>query len=210
MGEPEKLIVRCGNAGRIQGDVDAFSRFYAERFRDEALAGFVGRMRRQSLAAAVPLLAAGALLGIPLLINARSVFAYLLLAMGGVLGALGLFFLVRAIRAPSFCARRLDRLLAADFEASRSETKRVFDLIIDGEGVEARFGVTSGVPQRRRLRWDQVRGVYLADGLVFVRGLTWVCRASTPPDAYDALVAELRRRMPPDLVVEVGAARLSD
>ena len=145
-----------------------------------------------------------------LLINARSVFAYLLLAMGGVLGALGLFFLVRAIRAPSFCARRLDRLLAADFEASRSETKRVFDLIIDGEGVETRFGVTSGVPQRRRLRWDQVRGVYLADGLVFVQGLTWVCRASTPPDAYDALVAELRRRMPPDLVVEVGAARLSD
>ena len=145
-----------------------------------------------------------------LLINARSVFAYLLLAMGGVLGALGLFFLVRAIRAPSFCARRLDRLLAADFEASRSETKRVFDLIVDGEGVETRFGVTSGVPQRRRLRWDQVRGVYLADGLVFVQGLTWVCRASTPPDAYDALVAELRRRMPPDLVVEVGAARLSD
>lgn len=193
----EMLMVSCGNVASVDADVDAFERFYAQRFRDEALASMTARARRQSLALGLPLVVGAGALVVPVLVNAASVFAWLLLAMGALLLALGAFFLARAGRAAAYCRRRFDQLLAADFEASRSTTKRVFDLVLDDEGIEVRFGTTSGVSQRRRRRWDEVRAVYVTDELVFVPGLTWVCRASTPPEGYAALIAQLAVRCAP-------------
>lgn len=200
MGEGGGLVLGCGCKAKTQEDVDAFARFYSARFRDEALSTLETRMRRRALVVGASLCGASPLLAIPLLVNAQSVFAYLLLAMGVALLMVGAFFLVRARRAHVYCEARFDQLLAADLESACSETKRVFDLVFDDEGVEARFGVTSGVPQRRRLGWTGVRGVYLTDDLVFIQGLTWVCRASTPPETYEALISELCRRVSARLV----------
>lgn len=205
MGKSGGLVLRCGSKAGVREDVNAFARFYGARFRDEALGTLEARVRRRALVAGVSLCGISLLSAIPLLVNAQSVFAYLLLAMGAVLLAAGVFFLARAVRAHDYCEMRFDRLLAADFESACSETKRVFDLALDGEGIEVRFGVTSGVPQKRRLGWAEVRGVYLTDDLVFIQGLTWVCRTSTPPETYEALIAELRRRMPAGLVDNVRA-----
>lgn len=185
-----------GRPSTVDRDVDAFERFYRERFGQAALDSFTARVRRQSRMLGISLLVAMAALCLPVLINSASVFAYILLAMGLGLGGVGVFFLIRASRARRYCEAHLDDLLDKEFQATRTETKRVFHACCTDEGIEVRFGTKTGVKQRRHQPYDQMRLVIVTDELVFIQGLTWLCRFQMDEACYEDLIAILMRQCP--------------
>ena len=70
-----------GTSAAVERDVDMFERFYRERFGEDALQALIARIRKQYRSWGVLLCFAMALLAIPVLINASSVFAYILLSL---------------------------------------------------------------------------------------------------------------------------------
>lgn len=195
-GEGALLSFSYGNLEGVADDVDLFERFYAAHFKDEALAGLVRRTRRQSLALAVPLCLAGAALFVPPFVNAASIFAFILLAMGVGLLCVGLFFLVRFACAHAYCERRFDRLMEAEFAGTRTATKRIFDVAFFETCVRVSFGAQTAVKQTRVKRYEDVKGVYATDDLVFVKGLTWMARFQMGDGRFGEVCALLAKKCP--------------
>lgn len=190
------LEFEYGSPGAVDRDVDAFERFYRVRFGEQALKSLTERVRRQSLACGVSLCAAMGLLCVPMLINASSIFALILLLMGLGLGGLGVFFLIRAARAGAYCERNLDRLLDREFAATRSVTKRCFRVRCTEEGIGVEFGTRSSVKQKRFCPYGEISRICEDDGLLFIQGLTWMCREQMGEEPFEALTALLRERCP--------------
>lgn len=198
MGGEEAVLLEFeyGSPGVVDRDVDEFERFYRTRFGDWALKSFTGRIRRQSLIYGISLCIAMGLLCVPMLINASSIFALILLLMGLGLGGVGVFFLVRAARAEVYCQGNLDKLLDKEFAATRSVTKRCFRVRCTAEGIGVEFGTRSSVKQRRFRPYDDIRCIVATEDLVFIKGLTWVCREQMGEELFGAFVDFLRQRCP--------------
>lgn len=185
-----------GTSAAVERDVDMFERFYCERFGEDALQALSARMRKQYRSWGVLLCFAMALLAMPVLINASSVFAYILLLMGIGLGGVGCFFLVRAAHSEAYCKQHFDRLMQKEFAATRSVTKRVFHMRCTEEGIGVDFGTQTSIKQRRFRPYGEIGRIAATDDLIFIKGLTWVCREQMGDEQFRALGELLRERCP--------------
>ena len=195
MGKEGSVLLEFdyGTEMAVDRDVDAFERFYRTRFEAKALASFVDRTRRRSRICGMLLCFVMALLFIPVLVNASSIFAYILLCMGLGLGGVGVFLLTRSARSEAYCRKNLDRLLENEFAATRSITQRCFHVSCTEEGVEVRFGSRSSVKQKRFRSYEDIERAYVTDELLFIPGLTWLCRFQLSDDQFRELCALLQR-----------------
>lgn len=185
-----------GTAAAVGRDVDTFERFYCERFGEDALRALIARTKKQYRSWGILLCFAMVLLAMPVFINASSVFAYILLLMGIGLGGIGCFFLVRAARSEAYCKQHFDRLMQKEFAATRSVTKRVFHMRCTEEGIGVDFGTQTSIKQRRFQSYRKIGCIAATDNLIFIKGLTWVCREQMGDEQFRALGELLRERCP--------------
>ena len=183
-----------GLPANVDRDVDLFREFYLARFREEALARIVARMKRRNVVFGFALCIAGALFAVPVVINAASVFAKIILAMGLAFAAVGIGFLAVAARAERFCEHRFEKLMEGEFAASRSVTKRVFKMVFTDAGVTVSFGTQSAVKQARTKRYEDIEAVHAADDLLFIKGLTWISRFQMEDFAFEDVCGLLREK----------------
>ena len=93
------LELAYGSPANVDRDVDLFEGFYLAHCAEEALARMVKRTKRRSLALGACLCVAACLLAVPMAMNPSSIFAVILLLMGGGLLVAGALFLWRAAQA---------------------------------------------------------------------------------------------------------------
>ena len=77
------LELAYGSPANVDRDVDLFEGFYLAHCAEEALARMVQRTKRRSLALGACLCVAACLLAVPMAMNPSSIFAVILLLMGG-------------------------------------------------------------------------------------------------------------------------------
>lgn len=188
------LEIAYGTEGTVDRDVDLFETFYAGYFKEKALARLVGRARSRNRALFLALCISGMLLGLPMAINASSIFAVILLAMGIALFGAGLYFAYRTATARRFCEEHFERLLGDEFAATRSVTKRVFDVRFTEQSVTVQFGSQTSIKQTRIKHYEDIAGVYVTDELVFIEGLTWLARFQLDEHTFETMAALLREQ----------------
>lgn len=193
-GEDALLSFSYGKTGGIERDVDRFREFYLACFSKDARFALEARMRRTSWFAAAVCFAGACFCVIPVFVNASSVFAYVILAMGTVLAGTGACLSVRAVRSGERAARDFPLLMESEFASSCSATKRLFDVRMTGEGVSVEFGTTTGVRQQRLKRYGDIEEVAVDGDLLFIKGLTWLCSFNMDEDDYRAACRMLEQR----------------
>ena len=179
------LELAYGSPANVDRDVDLFEGFYLAHCAEEALARMVQRKKRRSLALGACLCVAACLLAVPMAMNPSSIFAVILLLMGGGLLVAGALFLWRAAQARAYCGRRFRKLMDAEFAGTRSVTKRVFDVRFTEEGMTVSFGTKTAVKQTRSKAYADISAVYATDELVFVKGLTWMSRFQLGDEPFE-------------------------
>ncbi|WP_139651640.1 exopolysaccharide biosynthesis protein [Raoultibacter phocaeensis] len=186
--------IAYGTEGTVDRDVDLFETFYAGYFKEKALARLVARARSRNRILFLALCIGGVLLAIPMAINASSIFAVILLAMGIALFGIGLYFAYRMVTAERYCKEHFGRLLDNEFAATRSVTKRVFDVRFTEQSVTVQFGSQTSIKQTRSKRYEDIAGVYVTDELVFIEGLTWLARFQLDERTFETMAALLQER----------------
>lgn len=200
------LELAYGSPANVDRDVDLFEGFYLAHCAEEALARMVQRTKRRSLALGACLCVAACLLAVPMAMNPSSIFAVILLLMGGGLLVAGALFLWRAAQARAYCGRRFRKLMDAEFAGTRSVTKRVFDVRFTEEGMTVSFGTKTAVKQTRSKAYADISAVYATDELVFVKGLTWMSRFQLGDEPFGEVCRLLEKECPGRFVL-LEAAR---
>lgn len=188
------LELTYGMLENVNKDVDLFGGFYLECFREEAFEKIVARTRKRALTGGVALCLVALLFAAPMAINPSSIFAKIILAMGAVLFIAGAASFVLAVCAREYGARHFERLIEAEFAATRSSTKRIFDIRFSEESVTVLFGAQSSVKQVRTKRYEDISAVYEAADLIFIKGLTWLSRFQMGDEAFEAVCGVLKKK----------------
>lgn len=191
---PILLALAYGASDAVNRDVDAFEAFYAKNFKDEALAKLETRERSRSRIFAIAFIVGALLLTLPMFVNPSSIFAVILLGMGCLLLAAGLFSIYRMATVRQRCIRNFDKLMGDEFAATRSVTKRVFEVRFTDSDVTVNFGAQTAIKQTRTKRYEEIAGVYATDGLVFVKGLTWMARFQMEDEDFRRVCALLEEK----------------
>ena len=181
---PILLALAYGASDAVNRDVDAFEAFYAKNFKDEALAKLETRERSRYRIFAIAFIVGALLLTLPMFVNPSSIFAVILLSMGCLLLAAGLFSIYRMATVRQRCIRNFDKLMGDEFAATRSVTKRVFEVRFTDSDVTVNFGAQTAIKQTRTKRYEEIAGVYATDELVFVKGLTWMARFQMEDEVF--------------------------
>lgn len=191
---PILLALAYGASDAVNRDVDAFEAFYAKNFKDEALAKLETRERSRYRIFAIAFIVGALLLTLPMFVNPSSIFAVILLGMGCLLLAAGLFSIYRMATVRQRCIRNFDKLMGDEFAATRSVTKRVFEVRFTDSDVTVNFGAQTAIKQTRTKRYEEIAGVYATDGLVFVKGLTWMARFQMEDEDFRRVCALLEEK----------------
>lgn len=191
---PVLLALAYGASDAVNRDVDAFEAFYAKNFKDEALAKLETRERSRYRIFAIAFIVGALLLTLPMFVNPSSIFAVILLSMGCLLLAAGLFSIYRMATVRQRCIRNFDKLMGDEFAATRSVTKRVFEVRFTDSDVTVNFGAQTAIKQTRTKRYEEIAGVYATDGLVFVKGLTWMARFQMEDEDFRRVCALLEEK----------------
>lgn len=191
---PILLALAYGASDAVNRDVDAFEAFYAKNFKDEALAKLETRERSRSRIFAIAFIVGALLLTLPMFVNPSSIFAVILLGMGCLLLAAGLFSIYRMATVRQRCIRNFDKLMGDEFAATRSVTKRVFEVRFTDSDVTVNFGAQTAIKQTRTKRYEEIAGVYATDELVFVKGLTWMARFQMEDEDFRRVCALLEEK----------------
>lgn len=191
---PILLALAYGASDAVNRDVDAFEAFYAKNFKDEALAKLETRERSRYRIFAIAFIVGALLLTLPMFVNPSSIFAVILLSMGCLLLAAGLFSIYRMATVRQRCIRNFDKLMGDEFAATRSVTKRVFEVRFTDSDVTVNFGAQTAIKQTRTKRYEEIAGVYATDGLVFVKGLTWMARFQMEDEDFRRVCALLEEK----------------
>ena len=191
---PVLLALAYGASDAVNRDVDAFEAFYAKNFKDEALAKLETRERSRYRIFAIAFIVGALLLTLPMFVNPSSIFAVILLGMGCLLLAAGLFSIYRMATVRQRCIRNFDKLMGDEFAATRSVTKRVFEVRFTDSDVTVNFGAQTAIKQTRTKRYEEIAGVYATDGLVFVKGLTWMARFQMEDEDFRRVCALLEEK----------------
>lgn len=200
--EEPVVSIEYGAEGAIDKDVDLFEAFYMERFKDDALGRFVKRSKKSSFRCAVAAFVFACFFPIPMIVDSGPVFAKLLLFMGLVPFGVGVYFLLKCRNAQFRCEKDLEELVASEFYVSRTVTKRVFKAAFGAHDVKVFFGVKSGVHQKRSKAYADISRVVVTDELIFIEGLTWMCKFQMGDGVFDAVVHLLERKCPKAFVDE--------
>lgn len=188
------LALAYGASDAVNRDVDAFEVFYAKNFKDEALAKLETRERSRYRIFAIAFIVGALLLTLPMFVNPSSIFAVILLSMGCLLLAAGLFSIYRMATVRQRCIRNFDKLMGDEFAATRSVTKRVFEVRFTDSDVTVNFGAQTAIKQTRTKRYEEIAGVYATDELVFVKGLTWMARFQMEDEDFRRVCALLEEK----------------
>ncbi len=191
---PILLALAYGASDAVNRDVDAFEAFYAKNFKDEALAKLETRERSRYRIFAIAFIVGALLLTLPMFVNPSSIFAVILLSMGCLLLAAGLFSIYRMATVRQRCIRNFDKLMGDEFAATRSVTKRVFEVRFTDSDVTVNFGAQTAIKQTRTKRYEEIAGVYATDELVFVKGLTWMARFQMEDEDFRRVCALLEEK----------------
>lgn len=191
---PILLALAYGASDAVNRDVDAFEAFYAKNFKDEALAKLETRERSRYRIFAIAFIVGALLLTLPMFVNPSSIFAVILLSMGCLLLAAGLFSIYRMAAVRQRCIRNFDKLMGDEFAATRSVTKRVFEVRFTDSDVTVNFGAQTAIKQTRTKRYEEIAGVYATDELVFVKGLTWMARFQMEDEDFRRVCALLEEK----------------
>lgn len=191
---PILLALAYGASDAVNRDVDAFEAFYAKNFKDEALAKLETREHSRYRIFAIAFIVGALLLTLPMFVNPSSIFAVILLGMGCLLLAAGLFSIYRMATVRQRCIRNFDKLMGDEFAATRSVTKRVFEVRFTDSDVTVNFGAQTAIKQTRTKRYEEIAGVYATDGLVFVKGLTWMARFQMEDEDFRRVCALLEEK----------------
>lgn len=191
---PILLALAYGASDAVNRDVDAFEAFYAKNFKDEALAKLETRERSRYRIFAIAFIVGALLLTLPMFVNPSSIFAVILLGMGCLLLAAGLFSIYRMATVRQRCIRNFDKLMGDEFAATRSVTKRVFEVRFTDSDVTVNFGAQTAIKQTRTKRYEEIAGVYATDELVFVKGLTWMARFQMEDEDFRRVCALLEEK----------------
>ena len=81
-----------------------------------------------------------------------------------------------------------------EFAATRSVTKRVFEVRFTDSDVTVNFGAQTAIKQTRTKRYEEIAGVYATDELVFVKGLTWMARFQMEDEDFRRVCALLEEK----------------
>ncbi|WP_303202932.1 hypothetical protein [Raoultibacter timonensis] len=188
------LALAYGASDAVNRDVDAFEVFYAKNFKDEALAKLETRERSRYRIFAIAFIVGALLLTLPMFVNPSSIFAVILLSMGCLLLAAGLFSIYRMATVRQRCIRNFDKLMGDEFAATRSVTKRVFEVRFTDSDVTVNFGAQTAIKQTRTKCYEEIAGVYATDELVFVKGLTWMARFQMEDEGFRRVCALLEEK----------------
>ena len=191
---PILLALASGASDAVNRDVDAFEAFYAKNFKDEALAKLETRERSRYRIFAIAFIVGALLLTLPMFVNPSSIFAVILLSMGCLLLAAGLFSIYRMATVRQRCIRNFDKLMGDEFAATRSVNKRVFEVRFTDSDVTVNFGAQTAIKQTRTKRYEEIAGVYATDELVFVKGLTWMARFQMEDEDFRRVCALLEEK----------------
>ena len=191
---PILLALAYGASDAVNRDADAFEAFYAKNFKDEALAKLETRERSRYRIFAIAFIVGALLLTLPMFVNPSSIFAVILLSMGCLLLAAGLFSIYRMATVRQRCIRNFDKLMGDEFAATRSVTKRVFEVRFTDSDVTVNFGAQTAIKQTRTKRYEEIAGVYATDELVFVKGLTWMARFQMEDEDFRRVCALLEEK----------------
>lgn len=191
---PTLLEIAYEAGDQVDCDVDTFESFYRRHFEKDALSRLERREGSRYKAYALALCFGSLLCAIPMVINPTSIFAVILLFMGGMVLVAGLYYVHRAVAVETYCTRHFEKLMMNEFAASRSTARRVFDIRCMEQVVAVRFRLSTAGKKEQVRSYEKISGVYLTDELLFIQGLTWVTRFRMGDEDFENLCAVLREK----------------
>jgi hypothetical protein len=169
------LEIKYGSPDGIDEDVDEFGRFYRALYSDEAIEKIARRMRRSYIAKAVASMVVGLPCLIPVMIR-TSTWSLVLLAMGAVCIAFGLYQISRMSKVESYCESNANDLLDDELNQARTSFRRVFKIAFLEDRISVDFGTSSRAKTHRSREYCQISAAIETETLFFIKGVTWLCK----------------------------------
>lgn len=182
------LSFRYGNESAIDHDVDIFEDFYIDRYGKDAAAKVHNRAVGNQKFLGRFLIILGMATFIPkFILESESVFAITLIITGFMMIAFGGYTYRKALKPYEATEQEIKSLLTEEFAAARTKRNRIFDLSITDEGIETVHGVKTGVKQRHSKKWSDITCIDITDDLIFIKGITWLCRFQLGDERFNQI-----------------------
>ena len=101
----------------------------------------------------------------------------------------------------AYCEANEEKIVADSFFEARSSAWRNFDIEFGDDGVSVSYGVKGTVKRRRERKYSDITALYVTPHLLYIKGLTWLCRSAIEPEDAERVQNTLSSRGVPVLPV---------